>query len=317
MNDYVHIEAADLRRPNARFTTERQGYQVLTPFGKLGYSRLVDRQLPIHIALGLVATSVIASSNYVINELLDARHDRMHPDKASRPVPSGLVGVKIAYVQWLVLAALGFGVASLVSTAFTVTMVMFWGMGCVYNLPPLRAKDRAYLDVPAEGFNNPLRLLGGWYVAGATAGLPVSLFLSYWMIGCYFMTMKRYAELRHIADHERAAAYRASFARYSEHGLLVAVMFYGSASMLFFGAFIIRYRMELILAFPMVSLFMAMYLSLGLRENSVVQRPERLYREARFMAVFLACVVLIGILFFVDVPFLHRFFAPTAPTNSN
>ena len=42
MNDYVHIEAADLRRPNARFTTERQGYQVLTPFGKLGYSQFVD-----------------------------------------------------------------------------------------------------------------------------------------------------------------------------------------------------------------------------------------------------------------------------------
>ena len=38
MNDYVHIEAADLCRPNARFTQERQGYQVLTPFGKLGYS---------------------------------------------------------------------------------------------------------------------------------------------------------------------------------------------------------------------------------------------------------------------------------------
>ena len=41
MNDYVHIEAADLRRPNARFTTERQGYQVLTPFGKLGYSQKI------------------------------------------------------------------------------------------------------------------------------------------------------------------------------------------------------------------------------------------------------------------------------------
>ena len=44
VNDYVHIEAADLRRPNARFTTERQGYQVLTPFGKLGYSRFFCRQ---------------------------------------------------------------------------------------------------------------------------------------------------------------------------------------------------------------------------------------------------------------------------------
>ena len=39
MNDYVHIEAADLCRPNARFTQERQGYQVLTLFGKLGYSQ--------------------------------------------------------------------------------------------------------------------------------------------------------------------------------------------------------------------------------------------------------------------------------------
>ena len=43
VNDYVHIEASDLRRPNARFTTERQGYQVLTPFGKLGYSQKNDR----------------------------------------------------------------------------------------------------------------------------------------------------------------------------------------------------------------------------------------------------------------------------------
>ena len=43
VNDYVHIEAADLRRPNARFTTERQGYQVLTPFGKLGYSQFSNR----------------------------------------------------------------------------------------------------------------------------------------------------------------------------------------------------------------------------------------------------------------------------------
>ena len=43
VNDYVHIEAADLCRPNARFTQERQGYQVLTPFEKLGYSQKSTR----------------------------------------------------------------------------------------------------------------------------------------------------------------------------------------------------------------------------------------------------------------------------------
>ena len=39
MNNYVHVITADLYRPNARLTPERQGYQVLTPFGKLGYSQ--------------------------------------------------------------------------------------------------------------------------------------------------------------------------------------------------------------------------------------------------------------------------------------
>ena len=40
--DDVHIRTADLYRPNARFTPERQRYQVLTPFGKLGYSHMLD-----------------------------------------------------------------------------------------------------------------------------------------------------------------------------------------------------------------------------------------------------------------------------------
>ena len=40
VNNYVHVKTADLYRPNARLTPERQGYQVLTPFGKLGYSHI-------------------------------------------------------------------------------------------------------------------------------------------------------------------------------------------------------------------------------------------------------------------------------------
>ena len=43
VNNYVHVKTADLYRPNARLTPERQGYQVLTPFGKLGYSPIIDR----------------------------------------------------------------------------------------------------------------------------------------------------------------------------------------------------------------------------------------------------------------------------------
>ena len=50
VNNYVHVKTADLYRPNARLTPERQGYQVLTPFGKLGYSQ---DSLDLHPAVRL------------------------------------------------------------------------------------------------------------------------------------------------------------------------------------------------------------------------------------------------------------------------
>ena len=39
VNDYGHVKTVAPYRPNDRFTQESLGYQVLTPFGKLGYSQ--------------------------------------------------------------------------------------------------------------------------------------------------------------------------------------------------------------------------------------------------------------------------------------
>src|SRR5262245_63645379 len=41
------------------------------------------------LLLAVVGTCLIASSNYVLNELLDARSDMAHPLKRYRPIPSG------------------------------------------------------------------------------------------------------------------------------------------------------------------------------------------------------------------------------------
>jgi 4-hydroxybenzoate polyprenyltransferase len=262
--------------------------------------------------VGLAAICLVASSNYVINEVMDAPFDREHPTKRRRPVPSGLVNVPLAYVQWLALLGAGMALALLVSTPFALTLVGLWTMGCVYNLPPVRSKDLPYIDVLSEAVNNPLRLLAGWYIVSAVIP-PASLLLSYWMIGAYFMGMKRFAEYREIADRAVAAAYRRSFRHYDARRLLVSIVFYGSAAMLFFGAFIMRYRLELVVTFPLVAWIMAIYLSLAFDDNSPVQQPEKLYREPLLMAAVVGCTLLMAVMLFVDVPLLYRVFAPTVP----
>src|SRR5215510_912714 len=70
------------------------------------------------LSLAVMATCLIASSNYVLNELLDAPYDRFHPAKKHRPVPSGLVQPRFAVVEWLLLGATGLTVASFLNPYF-------------------------------------------------------------------------------------------------------------------------------------------------------------------------------------------------------
>jgi decaprenyl-phosphate phosphoribosyltransferase len=280
----------------------------------LGFDRqLLNAGLLPRIVFGMIAVGLVASSNYVLNEVLDAPFDLHHPTKRFRPVPSGEVKVFWAYVEWIGLMLLGLGIALLVSRRVCYTLGGLWAMGLIYNVPPIRTKEMPYLDVLSEAINNPIRMLTGWYIVGTALIPPISLLMSYWMVGCYFMAIKRFAEYRDIADRFRSAAYRKSFAYYNEPRLLVSIMFYGTNAMLFFGAFLMRYHLELILSFPLVALVMAVYLSLAFKNDSAAQNPEGLYREPLLMSSVIACTVVMAVLLFVKLPRLHRAFEASIP----
>src|SRR5438552_1451766 len=181
-------------------------------------------QLIPDILLSILAIGLVASSNYVINEVLDARYDRENPIKRQRAVPAGHVNVPLAYLQWVALMIGGVGLGTLVSLPFAITMLALWLMGCVYNFEPIRSKDIPYVDVLTEALNNPLRMLAGWFIVEPPVSLiPVSLLVSYWMIGAYFMAIKRFAEFRDLENAGRAARYRRSFGFYSEPRLLNSI----------------------------------------------------------------------------------------------
>jgi 4-hydroxybenzoate polyprenyltransferase len=277
------------------------------------FPRLLTVRLTGTLLLAFFAITLVACSNYVINEVLDARFDRFHPMKRNRPAAQGLVHTGAAYAQWLLMMIAGVFIGFCISRMFALTAIALWIMGSVYNIPPIRTKDVAYLDVLTESINNPLRMLLGWYAVTSVLVPPVSLLIAYWMIGCYFMALKRFGELTGMKDRGMAGSYRVSFRHYTPESLLISVMFYASTAMLFLGAFIIRYRIELILGFPLVALTMAIYLKLAFRAESAVQNPEKLYREPLLMACFTATALAMSLLLFIRVPQLERFFLPTLP----
>lgn len=260
------------------------------------------------LSIAVFATCLVASSNYVLNEILDAPTDRSHPVKRHRPVPSGQVIVPIAYAEWILLGALGLTMAAALNAPFFWSSLFLLVMGCVYNIPPVRSKDLPYVDVLSESVNNPIRLLLGWFAVDPVDFPPASLLIAYWMIGAFFMASKRFAEYRSIGQKAVAGAYRKSFRLYDEQKLLISMFFYTTCFALFLGVFIIRYHLELILIVPLVAGFVCYYLHIAFKEKSAVQNPERLYRETGLMAYLAVCVMAFTGLMLIEIPVLYQMF---------
>jgi len=273
----------------------------------------LSAELVADVMIGLLSATLISSSNYVLNEMLDAPFDHLHPTKNQRPAACGLVHFGWGYTQWILMMLAGLALAQTIGRGFFLSALALWLMGCAYNIPPIRSKDLPYIDVLSESINNPVRFCLGWYMVATVILPPLSLLLSYWMLGAYFMALKRFSEYRQIGNPILAGDYRRSFRYYSQDSLLNSVVFYASASMLFFGAFIMRYRIELVLAFPFVAWMMAIYFGLSFRPDSAVQNPEKLYREPRLMLVLIACITVFTILLFVNIPWLVEFFPKSQP----
>lgn len=270
------------------------------------------RHFPVLI-LAIFNTCLLASSNYVLNEIQDARFDRVHPQKRIRPIPSDRVEISIAYLEWLALAAIALALALSINGAFFYTSLTFWVMGILYNISPIRLKDIPYLDVLSESINNPLRLLLGWFAILPSELPSITLLVAYWLIGAFFMTAKRFSEYRHLNDSDIAAAYRKSFRYYDEKKLLVSMFFYTTLFGFFFGIFILRYHFELILMTPLIAGFVAYYVKVSFYKESAVQNPERLYREKLLMAYAGLCVLCFFVLLFINIPIMYEWFNVSQP----
>jgi 4-hydroxybenzoate polyprenyltransferase len=272
---------------------------------------LVELLLPL--AIGLASAAAIASANYVLNEWLDARFDAFHPTKSTRPAVRKKMSRIVVALEYLGLAAGGLTLAALVGRTFFLASVGFLFSGWIYNVQPLRTKERPYLDVLTEALNNPIRLTLGWAMVDAVRLPPSSLLLAYWMGGAFLMAVKRLAEFRTVsatAGEETLALYRRSFGFYTESSLLLSSFTYAQMAAFFVAVFLVKYRIEYVLSLPFLAALFVVYLRVGLKPQSSAQTPERLFRERSLITAVVLLILAFVILTVVEIPLLGRLSDP-------
>jgi hypothetical protein len=133
------------------------------------------------------------------------------------------------------------------------------------------------------------------------------------MGGAFLMGVKRLAEYRSVeatAGLEALSNYRRSFRQYTEQKLLLSSFYYALIAAFFLAVFLVKYRIEYLLAIPFFSLLFGVYLKLGLQPNSPAQAPERLFREGKLVVVVVALILVLVLLTWLDLPFLEKLADP-------
>ena len=142
--------------------------------------------LNVHAVVAALFTFVsfcfAASSIYCLNDVIDVEADRRHPVKCNRPVASGLVSERMA---WLLMA--GFFVAAVLVLLCAILcyglpwhtlgiIVFYWLLNIAYCT---RLKQYAIIDVCVVAFGFVLRILAG--------GLATGVVLSKWLVLMTFL----------------------------------------------------------------------------------------------------------------------------------
>lgn len=115
------------------------------------------------IVFGIINLILVQGAMYIINDIADAEKDRKHPSKRFRPIASGAIGIREAYVFAAVLLASAFMLGLALNPLILVIDVLLFLNNVAYSIWP-RIKDRKYIDIVSVALNFPLRVMVGWYL---------------------------------------------------------------------------------------------------------------------------------------------------------
>jgi len=163
----------------------------LAVFAALLFTGYLYHKFPFFPVLWtFVSFCLISSAAYILNDILDAKVDRLHPIKKNRPIAAGKLPVPIALAEAVILAFLAIFIAQFLGDLFAYIIWLYLILQVLYSV---RLKNIPIVDILIIAFGFILRVYAGAVVINAH--------LSVWFLLCvisaalFLASGKRRAEL--------------------------------------------------------------------------------------------------------------------------
>lgn len=141
---------------------------------------IMNVQLLSYAGITFFIYSLFASAIYCLNDVVDAKHDRLHPEKKNRPIASGKVTKKQAIILGFCLIIIGilllFLLPENIRLGVSLIIVSYLVINILYTF---QLKNIAILDVFIIAIGFVFRLFAG--------GISTGIVLSHWIVLMTFL----------------------------------------------------------------------------------------------------------------------------------
>ena len=176
--------------------------------------------------------SLVASSTYIVNDIVDHLKDRLHPQKSNRPIAAGRVPVPAAWVIAAVCLLSGMGILYVLDPQLAALALLYILLQAVYNIA---TKHHVILDVLTVAFGFQVRIWLGAVVIGVMPSLWLQMCVL--VLALFLGFTKRRYEMRELK--EKAAEHRGALQEYTIHFLDQMIIISSTLAIVFYGLYTI------------------------------------------------------------------------------
>jgi 4-hydroxybenzoate polyprenyltransferase len=237
---------------------------------------LFDIKILEHAFIGFVALCLVSSANYVINDIIDIKKDRLHPEKKLRPLASGKVSIPEAAIIGIIALGASIMIAANQNTFFFLSVLLLFFLTTLYSLG---LKEEPVLDVVLISINFVIRVVSG--------ALLLNIFISPWLIVVpFFLALllavgKRGADLRLLKD--SAVAHKKVLQHYEEQTINGLMIISTTCLIIAYSLYAFARTYLLLFTIPFAVYTVFRYYMLANQGSEVARNPGKIYKDIRLV----------------------------------
>lgn len=271
-------------------------YKNLLVFAALFFSlQIFETELLFFTILGFIIMSIISSAGYIINDVIDIKEDKLHPEKRFRPIASGKIPSTIAIFLGIILYMIGFVGAFFINLNFFYVMIILAFATFLYSI---YFKHQVVADILFISVNFVLRALAGVFIISALISpwflLAIFLFAFFLVLG------KRYGDLCKLDKSSKK--YKKVLDDYSKEYVMYLLVVVLAGLIVIFGLYAFNTEPVLLFTYPIFMYPLFLYLNYILKEHPAISNPEEFvlkYRDTRLIISSGVFTILVFIILYV------------------